>query len=265
MSMMRQPMIEQDMPPIADAVVVANLPNDKTSAFEEKASALRRAATALLLFSVLCMRPCPLSSVFSWLGVIAAISVLCATPKKLLCRARVARFLAAIVAIFAVCQLVGVTSSITSMPLRISETVDEQCVKAPAETFEWGQQMISERKHLRGAAAFLMRHLTNGTVPHATLASTTDANATLVDIEAWSQPEACHQIALLVKNLAKATLFGSALAHLLLLLSALAVVKRACRLRCAGYRLGLLTWKRCGCKHTSKPALVEATATKELA
>jgi len=47
-----------------------------------------------------CARPCP-SSWYAWLAVAAAVAVLCSSGDKLLCRSRFARFLSAVVAIFA--------------------------------------------------------------------------------------------------------------------------------------------------------------------
>merc|ERR1719164_40420 len=69
------------------------------------------------------------------------------------------------------------------------------------------------------------------------------------ELLAWSQPEACDKLAHVAARLSKMMMLGSALGHLLLLFSAVAVVKRACRLRCAAYRAGLLKWscKWSGC------------------
>lgn len=68
----------------------------------------------------------------------------------------------------------------------------------------------------------------------------------------------------------KMMIVGSALAHLFLLLSAMAVVKHVCCLRCAAYKAGLLKWNQCGACTKHKSALrqvvgvTQATA-KELA
>merc|ERR1719231_1467462 len=116
---------------------------------ESKATSLRRAATALLCFGMICARPCP-SSWGAWLAIVAAITVLCSSTGKLVkCRSRFARFLSVFVAIFAGYAFVSLVLSLRAgTPLQISAKVHEQCIEMPAETFAWAKHMVVEHEHL---------------------------------------------------------------------------------------------------------------------
>merc|ERR1719263_2292197 len=125
--------------------------------YDARATSLRRAATALLFFSIVSSRPWPSAG---WLGGVAAVSVLCASSQRILCRARVARFLSALVAIFACITLVHLGMSIRAdKPLRIGQEVGSKCASMPADTFEWARDTISEHKCARKAIAFVTRHM----------------------------------------------------------------------------------------------------------
>jgi len=274
-STLQQPMIETKevaavpVVPTTEATVVVMPADELKTNYEMKATSLRRAAVALLFFSVLCSRPCP-SSMFAWLGVIAAFSVLCASPDKLLCRARFARFMSAFVAFFAGYRLVVLVLSINAgKPLELSETVNRHCIDMPADTFQWGLQMLEKHKHVREGISFLSRHMPNDTALLASAAVYSNASQpdVLADAEHenWLQATSCSKVAHFALCVAKMMMLGSALAHLLLLLSAAAVVKCACCLRCAAYKCGLLRcrWK-CN-KHACPSALVVTPASKELA
>jgi len=272
--MSAQPMLEskEDVEttiavPTAEAVVVSSSSSDAMKAkYETKATALRRAATALLIFSIMCSRPWPS---IGWLGSFAAIPVLCASSTKLLCRARCARFLSAILAILAGYKIMTVAMSIrTGMPQRVADEVHNVCVTMPAETFQWGQAMVNEHHCARKAVSFLAHHASTDTPAVLVTADTLaiDSNAThLVGTEQWSQAAACATAARIVKFSAKMMAIGSVVAHLLLFLAAIAVVKRACCLRCMAYRCGLLDWKGCrGCKCKNDKPMAVMPGPKDL-
>jgi len=156
----------------------------------------------------------------------------------------------------------------------------------PGETFTWGQHLVAthlaaKSHHCKGMA-YMTRHLlltTNASSP--TLDDASNASHAAYAIEQWSQAETCAKAAYLVQRASKAFLIGYLITHLLLLLSALAVFKRACRLRCAAARLGLLQcaikkcaakrffnrWKSGGTATITTPGSAEGSspATKELA
>merc|ERR1719502_2349384 len=92
---------------VATAGVAAT--DEKIAKYDARATSLRRAATALLFFSIVSSRPWPSAG---WLGVVAAVSVLCASSQRIACRARIARALSAFVAIFACITLWHLTTSI---------------------------------------------------------------------------------------------------------------------------------------------------------
>lgn len=175
-----------------------------------------------------------------------------------------ARFLSVFVAIFAGYTLVSLVLSLrTGMPLQISAKVHGQCIEMPAETFAWAKHMVVEHEHLHRGVSFVARHMHM----HADSTTIVVENAShpaiahvgvepAVEPEQWStieQPEACTNIAHFVACVSKTMMIGSAFAHLLLFLVAVAVVRRAIVLRCAAYRAGLLKWK-CGarCKSACK-------------
>merc|ERR1719198_2251988 len=168
-----------------------------------------------------------------------AVAVLCSSRSKLIkCGSRFARFVSVFAAIFAGITLVSLVVSFRAgMPQHVAAKVGSQCVEMPAETFAWAHHVVDEHQMM-------------------------NASAVSVDFETWSQPETCDKVARVVACAAKMIIVGSALAHLCLLLSAVAVVKRACRLRCAAFRAGLLKWKCCKASSTCAAAAkrVEPTA-----
>jgi len=229
------------------------------SALEVNSTSLRRAATALFFFGMLCARPCP-SSWGAWLAMIGAGVVLCSSQSKILCRARCARFLSIFAAIFAGHKVVSLVLSFRAgMPLQISDTVHTECVGMPAATFAYVQHKLVDHMSLNHGLAFLLRRMdmAEDTTSTPALLVTPQMNASSlapvlvgsVDPGAWTQPEACNKLSHMVTCFVKMLMIGSTLAHLLLLLSAVVVVKRVCRLRCAAYRAGVLKWQcGAGCK-----------------
>jgi len=268
--MSAQPMLEtkEDVEATLDAVVVASpaVTDAMKAKYEMKATALRQATTALLIFSIMCSWPWP--SV-GWIGFFPAVSVLCAASHQLLCRARCARFLSAILAILAGYKITTLAMSIhQGMAQQVAADVHQVCVTVPAETFKWGQQMVNEHHCARKAVSFLARHASTDT-PAMLIASEAvaiDLNAThLVGTEQSSQAATCATVARVVKCAAKTMAIASVVAHLLLFLSAVAVVKRACCLRCMAYRCGLLEWKGWrGCKCKNDKPMAVTPAPKEL-
>jgi len=248
---------------------------DEKADIEAKATSLRRAATALLFFSVIAASASTFAGI---LGMLSGGAVLCASSSKLLCRARCSRFMAFLTAIIAGYALVSLVSKIhAGVPMRIGDGARAQCLTMPEDTFEWGRQMLIEsaREHkcMRKGLAFLSRHMpsTNATTlePEAPVPASEDPSmdvtlesARRLDQElTFSQPEACDKLAYIVTCATKSIMVFFALTHLLLFLSAVAVVKRACRLRCAAYKSGLLEWKTCRrCKWAGRPASVASTS-----
>lgn len=257
---------------MATAVVMPTtvMSDEKMAQFEAAKDSLRTACTALLMFAMLCSRPWPNAG---WLGVFAAVSVLCSSTHKLLWRARVARFCSAVVAIFAGIAFITLVTSINNMPQHVSEKVHTLCNAMPADTFQWGHTLLNEHHCARKGLAFFERHASI-TMPHhadamvdkeeAMLVAKTANSTALVSAEQhWSQERACDISAHVVHHVVKMMVIGESLARLLLFLSAILVVKRACRLRCAAYKCGLLTWKKCGgCQCNATAA--SSPAAKEL-
>jgi len=261
---------EPEKMPVA-RIVTTGETDEKMAKYDARATSLRRAATALLFWSIVSSRPWPSAG---WLGAVAAISVLCASSQRILCRARVARFLSALVAIFAAITLVHLATSIhANKPSLVGMEVGETCASMPANTFEWARDTISEHKCARKAIAFVTRHTKSedddDKVALSTVSNATDLAALVGTEPSLSQPVACDMVAHVTTRAVKTMMVGSALAHLFLLLSAMAVVKRACCLRCAAYKAGLLKWKRCGackCKTAAEPATgATPAAAKEMA
>jgi len=268
-----------DSPPVAPTAEAIPVTPSTTNrdALEAKATSLRRAATALLVFGMICARPCP-SSWGAWLAMASGISVLCSN--KLLCRARFARLLSFIVAIFAGYMVITLVVSFRSgKPQQMSTFAHEQCMDLPEETFAYVKNRLVEHKAVR---SFLSRHMTIESIPRFELLdvapeqNTTSSLATALvgegsEPERWTQNETCNSLARFVACTAKVMTMGSALAHLCLFLAAVAVVKRACCLRCAAYRAGLLHWKcHAGCKSkclspVAAATVVPATEVKETA
>jgi len=282
--MLQTPMLATETDPVVPATVVLETKVAAPDVLEAKATSLRRAATALLVFSMLCARPCP-SSWGAWLGIAAAIAVLCSTSRtKLLCRSRFARFLSFLAAIFAFYQFVTLAISFHGgLPLQIANKVHGECLEVPGETFTWMKHKLAEHKHVHKGLSFLSRHMPNATTSptfHFSAENASHHPFVLVgaaaaepwsQLETWSQPQACNKLAHLATCVASMMIVGSAVAHLFLFLAAVAVVKRACGLRCAAYRAGLLTWK-CGgrckstCMRAEPPALVTPpSVAKEMA
>merc|ERR1719399_2720346 len=219
---------------------------------------------------MLCARPCP-SSWGAWLAVMAAIAVLCSSGERLLCRSRFARFLSFFAALFSVFTFVSLIVSFRAgMPMQVSAKVHGLCVDAPAETFTWAQRIVDTHTGLQKGLTFVSRHMPDEPATPTFVNTFVDAAemnashpAMLVDsTEKWPQAETCNKIAHVVVCFAKMIMIGSALAHLALFLSALAVVKRVCCLRFAAHRAGLLKWRKCDdrCKRTEP-----AQPTKEVA
>jgi len=235
-----------------------------TDTVETKATSLRRAATALLVFSMFCARPCP-SSWGAWLGMISAVSVLCASGNQLLCRSRFARFVSVFVAVFAGYTVVSLIISYRAgSPVQMSnKLVLKPCVTMPADTFSWGSHKLVENPYSRNGLAFLSRYMHNGTAFLVSSASSDPAGAT--DPATWSQPEACDKLAHIFTRVAKMIMVVSALVHIALFFAAVAVVKRACCFRFAAYRAGLLTWKCCKgkCHRARARAKPEANVTPQ--
>jgi len=225
--------------------------SEKMSIVDAKAKSFRFACTALLVLSILCSRPWPS---IGWVGFIAALAVLAASDtKSLLCRARLTRVLSCIVAIISGVSFVYLLMLVNSgKPQAFSDEVHHQCVKMPADTFEWAEHLVDEHSCVRKCLAFVARHLPR---------SSTDLTAMKTDnaTETWSQPETCDEIAQVVARSVTAMMIGSAVAHLLLMMTAIVVVMRACRLRCAAYKAGVLK-RRCACKAACKPAGVVTKA-----
>lgn len=238
--------------------------DEKLAKYEARATSLRRAATALLFFSIVSSRPWPSAG---WIGAVAAFVVLCASSQRLLCRARLARFLSALAIIFAGITLVHLATSIhANKAHRIGEEIGTRCASMPTETFEWVREtIISEHECARKAISFVSYHMTStdadkvsNKVTLSTVSNLTDM-ATLVGTEpSWSQPIACDMVAYVTTRAVKMMMVGSSLAHLFLLLSAMAVFKRACCLRCAAYKAGLLKWNKCGACTKYKTAVESA-------
>jgi len=273
---MQTPMLEKPMalPVLETQDSVQQVPSSCWAEIAApKAAALRRAATAMLIFGMLCARPCP-SSWGAWLACVAAISVLCAQPSKLLCRSRLVRLLSIFVAIFAGYTAMSLVVSFRAgMPLQISTKVHAECVDMPSDTFAWAQRKLGESGGHKGLA-FLSRHMPNdtSTVPAFHISAQNTSSYPIGGPETWTQAQACYMIAHIVTCATKFVMIGSALAHLFLFLSAITVIKRVICLRCAAYRAGVLTWK-CGarckskCSHTEQAAVATspAPAAKEMA
>jgi len=276
-----QPMLEtkqQKEVPVAHIVVATDYlttSDEKMATYEARATSLRRAATALLFFSIVSSRPWPSAG---WLGAVAAFSVLCASSQRLLCRARLARLLSALVIFFAGITLVHLATSIhADKPHHIGDLIGSKCASMPADTFGWVRDtIISEHSECaRKAVAFVSLHMAsmdddNKVAALSTVSNATDLATLVGTVPSWSQHVACNMVAHVVMRAVKMMMIGSALAHLFLLLSAMAVVKRACCLRCAAYKAGLLKWNKCGActKYRTTfepPAGATPTAAKELA
>merc|ERR1719440_526496 len=236
-------------------------------------------ATSLLFFGMVCARPCP-SSWGAWLAIVSGIAILCSSNQKLLCRSRFSRLLAVFTAIFAGYTLLTlIQKSYAGMPLQLAAKVHDQCDLMPKDTFAWAKDAVVEHKHLNRGLSFLDRHMHDQTTSPTfyLISPETNQNASLpalitgaVEPKNWSQPEACDKIARFVACFAKMAYIGNAFAHLFLLLSAIAVVKRVFRLRCAAFRAGMIKWKCCkaACKRNEsvQAAVTPAsTAAKEMA
>lgn len=107
-------------------------------------SSLRRAATALLIFSILSLR-----DVSGWLGLFAACTTLCSTASALsrrTCRVKMASSFAAGFAIvgFAAC----IACVIAGAPQHLSREMQKECYSMPQDTFAWGKQAIGSFEHM---------------------------------------------------------------------------------------------------------------------
>jgi len=263
-------------PMLATIVAPATTTHD---VLEPKATSLRRAATALFFFGMLCARPCP-SSWGAWLAMFGSVAVLCASQKTILCRSRFARALSFFAAIFAAYSFVTFFLSIREVkPQQIADKFQAGCMDLPEETFAYVQHKVVEHKFLeKGLSFYYARHMsqdetTSAPPPALHIGSAENASSmphpTMLvgavepkEPKDWTQPVACDTVAHFVQRAAQMMMIGSTLAHLLLFLSAVAVVKRACRLRCAAYRAGLLEWK-CGARCKAKCQRAEPAPTDE--
>merc|ERR1712054_239827 len=264
MGMSAQPMLDdKEMEvPVARAIV---LEGEQMSKYDAKAASLRRACAALLLFSILSSHPWPSAG---WIGIVAGLLVLCSTSEKLLCRARAARFLSAVVAIFASIAIVTIVTSIyANKPQRIGAAISSHCVSMPADTFQWMRTIVSEHECAQKGLAFLSRHVQHKDDDRVALSNATELAMLVGTAPAWSQPEACDKIARVSACVVKMMMVGSVITHLFLLLSAAAVIKRACCLRCFACKCGLLKLSNCGagkCQYASKPTATVIPMAKEL-
>jgi len=99
---------------------------------------LRRAATVLLIFSILSF------NIFGWLGFFAACTIHCSSANSLsrrTCRVKVASSFAAGFAIigFAAC----VACVIAGVPQHFSHEMQRECYSMPQDTFAWSKQAIA--------------------------------------------------------------------------------------------------------------------------
>merc|ERR1719231_1282586 len=222
--MLQTPMLIKEAVATEATIVAPTM--TKTDVLEPRATSLRRAATALLFFGMLCARPCPMSSWGAWLAIVGSVAVLCASQKTILCRARVGRFLAFFAA-YSVFTLVA--SFRGGMPLQIADKFHQQCMEVPEETFAYVQHKIVEQAFLNKGLTVYARHISDETTSPPTLQIVPEVNASssspptmlvgALEPKDWTQPVACDTIARFVKGSAKTMIIGSTLAHLLLFLS----------------------------------------------
>jgi len=119
--------------PSAPLMVVADAVQD------DKQSSLRRAATALLIFSMI-----GIHHMSGLLGLFAACTVLCSSTTMLgrrTCRVKAAALFAAGFAF--VTFSVAMACVIAGAPHHISRAIEKECQSMPADTFEWGKQAIA--------------------------------------------------------------------------------------------------------------------------
>merc|ERR1719198_904174 len=142
--------------------------------------------------------------------MIATLAVFSASNGKasLLCRTRLARFLAFVVALIAGYSVVMLAMSIhAGKPQAFGDAVHDNCLKMPADTFEWGHQIISSHKCVSKGLAFFSRHM-----PKDETNASIVTNTSLVDEqekEAWSQAVVCNQVSYVVTRFGKMAMFGS--------------------------------------------------------
>lgn len=122
-------------PPADAPVALMHVGADKD--LDAEATSLRRAATALLIFSIFSMK-----HLQGWLGLIAAISVLCASTGSI--RTRRTKICSGFAAGLAIVTFVAcIAAVVAGLPQALSREIRSECVKVPAETFEWGSQAIA--------------------------------------------------------------------------------------------------------------------------
>merc|ERR1712023_583683 len=121
---------EQETAQPAEIVMPAEIvATDEVTSYETKTTSLRRAATALLFFSVLCARPWPSAG---WFGIVSSFAILCASPPKLLCRVRFGRFMSFLTIVTATITLVMIAKSLNNgMPHNVGDKIQAECLKMP--------------------------------------------------------------------------------------------------------------------------------------
>jgi len=110
-----------------------------------KATRLRRAATALLVLSVLTFH-----GISGAAGVIAALSVLLISSRELVKKVKLIKVCATITAVGAAVTATTLTYLlVTDAPVRHLAVLEDHCNKMPSATFEWGETSMRtwERHH----------------------------------------------------------------------------------------------------------------------
>jgi len=193
---------------------------------EASHTSLRRAATAMLLFSIV-----NLKHMEGWLGLVVAITVLCSSSPDLVDKARRVKCLSFVVSVLALAAsfmylcMVG-----AGFPAALGNEVQLRCSTIPAADFEVVYTM-AESYH---------------SMTHRAL----EAVAMVISPE---QEYACNMLAHCITKMGSALLLLGSFLSFGLFMSAMAVAKRACRLA------------RGGC-HVQGPAVVASPLTvKEMA
>lgn len=113
--------------------------NIADAAPDDMRSSLLRAATALLIFSVL-----DLHHVSGWLGLFAASTVLCSSTSAFGGRTRRVKTAASLAAAFAVITFsIAIACVVSGVPQHVSRAIQKECHSMPTDTFEWGTQAIA--------------------------------------------------------------------------------------------------------------------------
>jgi len=113
------------------------LPETDSSIIDKQATSLRRAATVLLILSL-----CLIKFVQGWLGMFAAMSVLCASSCTV--RTQRVKISASIASGFAIiAAIVSVVAVVAGTPQVLSHEILAECIKMPVATFEWGSTIAA--------------------------------------------------------------------------------------------------------------------------